>query len=155
MARTRRRSRSKLKNRAITATAISGRDVRNIARTEPTFQVLPTISNNSRSRTYAISLPSKLLQDDRFYHPDNNLPPRTISGNFSRVRVPAGAVGGNRLRHNIKRTYPSSRVVVKVPARTVECIRRKRRREVINALGIAGSKVAKPRYKSNSYIKCR
>ncbi|AZL83028.1 hypothetical protein [Apis mellifera associated microvirus 54] len=109
---------------------------------------------------YTTSTPyqSKIIIDDnRSYNPDPTRPPLTISGNYSRVIAPThrNIRSSRRNISGIKRTFPSYKLRLAYPEKTIVCLRRNRRKEVIHAKGIAGSRVAKPKFNINSQLHCR
>lgn len=80
-----------------------------------------------------------LLQDNRTWHP---------AGSFR----PAVSIGGrSALRHVVKskpnalRNDISARIGYAVPDKVVKCIRRKQRKEVLHAKGVAGTRVSRRR----------
>ena len=80
-----------------------------------------------------------LIQDNRTWHP---------AGSFR----PAVSIGGrSALRHVVKskpnalRNDISARIGYAVPDKVVKCIRRKQRKEVLHAKGVAGSRVSRRR----------
>lgn len=96
------------------------------------------------------------VQDYRRFDFDNDFPPRDISGYPSRI------VAGDTF--SAPRRRPAHRNIFKLlsptirfdnPSATVTCIRRQRRKEVIHALGVAGSKTAKPKWTSDSKVSCK
>lgn len=91
----------------------------------------------------------RVLSDRRFYHPDPLTPLYAEPRSSLRltVRSPHVVVGSpntnvsrkDTVRHSFRGSVPMS-VGFEVPENVVHCVRRKRRREVLHALGIAGGR---------------
>ena len=117
-----------------------------------TIRALPSlVSKSTRGKYYDLFA----VEDSRLFSPDSSLLPRDISGVSSPVYTPV--VRKNSRTGRLKSSFGtlSSRVVSRSPDRTIVCLRRKRRAEVLHAKGIAGMRVAKPRYNLNSQYHCR
>lgn len=131
-----------------------GRDANAIANETQSLLTSPYLI---RSLDYYTSL--QLVTDYRRYHPDPFEPPRTISNNYGYRHVPRSITRRSTRKAWTKpygnTTFPSHRLVYANPQRVILCIRRNRRRQVIHALGIAGSRVKKPTRNINSSISCR
>lgn len=99
------------------------------------------------------------VQDNRYFHFDDYPNPRNFSGGPVRVvaaPIPEAVRGRpNRSRPLTSFSFLSPRIVVQAPLRAVLCARRKVRKEIIHALGVAGSKVKKPRRNSTSNLHCK
>lgn len=96
-----------------------------------------------------------LVQDNRLFNFDPLLNARTVSGAKPRV-IPAPVRGRTKpttSRNAFK--FLSPRIVIEAPDKTIHCIRRQRRKEVIHALGVAGTKVARPKRNALSNVHCK
>lgn len=84
------------------------------------------------------------IEDNRRFTPDSYRPARSL----------------NQMRAPIKvrldpRKKPTLTQVFADPLRTIVCIRRKMRKEVLHAAGVAGSRVRRGRYNEKSNISCK
>lgn len=105
------------------------------------------------------------IEDRRRHHPLGYYrPARQVSGHPVRPLVVGGAPARSSsarpargARPNVVRRAPSISPTVRfdVPKRTIICIRRKRRREVIMALGKGGGRHRRPKRNYFSEVKCR
>lgn len=96
------------------------------------------------------------VQDLRRFDFDDYPHPRTVTGGSVRVGVPLATQGRRRSRgHGNLFALLSPRISIKEPSRALVCLRRQRRKEVIHAKRIAGSRVMRPRYNSLSKLHCR
>ena len=93
--------------------------------------------------------PRSVLQDRRRYVFDSLRVPRRTLGESPRFAV-GGSVPDARRRGRVR---PGS-VQFKAPRTVLVCVRRKERREVIHAKGIAGSRVKKGRRNFWSKVRC-
>lgn len=126
---------------------------------QPSFRVTPTTDWRSiLNRPSRVSLQE--VEDRRLFHPLGMFaPPKTVGGS------PAGIVVRNkpptpRQRassfHNKVRSQTKATLTFAEPSRTVMCIRRKERREVLFAKGGAGSRRMRPPKRTPwSDISCR
>lgn len=98
-----------------------------------------------------------LVLDNRFYRPDFD--PGDVR-NTSGLPAQIGVTSYSRpVRKRMSARNPfkflSPQIKFKEASRTVICLSRQRRKEVIHARGIAGSRVNKPRLNFNSRIHCK
>ncbi len=96
-----------------------------------------------------------IIDDNRLFNPDPYRPPLNRSGNFSRIISPSGNAQQRRNSNRVSTNYLTPRLVIDEPKKVMLCLRRHRRKQVIHARGIAGSRVAKPKFNLNSQMKCR
>lgn len=96
------------------------------------------------------------VQDYRFFNPDPYPVPVTRSGIRAAVGVGPSVSHSSRPRQNSSLfSNLSPRVVFTQPRDTLVCIRRQRRKEVIHARGVAGSRVARPKFNDLSKLHCK
>lgn len=98
-----------------------------------------------------------LIQDNRIFSPDSNyFVPRSIEGNPVRIGVPqVSRPVKKRMASGNPFKFLSPRVMIQDANKAVVCLSRKRRKEVIHALGVAGTRTARPRISRNSSIHCK
>lgn len=108
-----------------------GRDISRIARAN--YTALP-LSKSSL-------LP---IEDNRRFSPEPSRPARA----FNQLRAPLKVVLSPRKRPTFNQVFAD-------PLRTIVCIRRKVRKEVMHASGAAGSRVQRPRFNEKSKISCK
>lgn len=148
----RRRSRS---NRHILTTSPIRRDAsviatrsvhdRFISKSKPSFLVT--------SRPF-IRRPFTDVQDHRRFSFNSGAPILNFSGSRSTV-VPNSIshIGFNKPRSYLPRLPVKLKILN--PHRVLLCVRRSMRKGVIHALGIAGTRVNKPRFRQTSQFSCR
>jgi len=103
------------------------------------------------------------VEDRRAWYPSDVAPAtgyspaRTFSGRPARLRVQTPVRRSEaRFRPLVRLSYPSARIGFQEPRDVVICVRRSRRREVLHALGVAGSRgLRRPRRNAFSAITCR
>lgn len=98
--------------------------------------------------------PVFLLEDRRQFHPDgpfNSARGFTTTASTPTLREPY-SVGGNTFRPYNSQTKAT--IAYKAPSDVAVCIRRKRRKEIMHAIGAAGGKVRKPRRNYLSDQRC-
>lgn len=92
------------------------------------------------------------ITDRRLYHPAGPRRPAVRYGGLPHsLRIPA------RARPNRSFTFPPTQVGFRTPKSVIICVRRKRRTEVLHALGKTGAGVKKRRPRRNWYssISCK
>lgn len=96
------------------------------------------------------------VTDNRNYTFDNYYPTTNTSGWRNVFEIPPMGVQPTKRRSRSKSfSLLSPRVAISDPNNVVLCIRRARRRAVIHAKGIAGTRVNKPKPSRYSQFKCR
>lgn len=129
------------------------RDTAAIARRSlPTVSIFAT-ANKPRWRSTRVPYQNLYeIEDGRNYTFRNSSFPRNVYGSFAGYSVPATVPG----IHNNKRpsSYPSPILRFNDASRTIVCLRRKRRQEVLFAKGIGGSTTSKPKYTGFKHIRC-
>lgn len=154
MAKARRRTKSKIRNSRLVR-----RDISNIAK--PRLHDLTTSLSLANTHSLSPSTPSTYysdVQDYRRWNPDPYEVPFTTRGLPSRVvisKTPVRNPGRNRNATAYQFSQLSPRIVFAQPAKTLTCIRRARRKAVIHAYGIAGTRTAKPKFNNRSKLSCR
>lgn len=110
------------------------------------WRPVPVIFRSVRPGQAWPGLPLRRIEDRRLFHPESFYrPARTLSGN--RPRIVAGS------SHSLF-SMPHG-VRFDVPAKTVICVRRKRRKEVLFAKGKAGAgRKRPPRRNWYSNVRC-
>lgn len=84
-----------------------------------------------------------------------SLPDETESDRFKRIKMPRPIPWGKMARESIKYAPATNKWTWENPYEMVVCLKRKMRREVINALGLAGKTgFKKPKYNQFSHVKC-
>lgn len=103
----------------------------------------------------------RLTEDRRFWSPPTSslsqdlawAPARRLGGSVARLALPARRSPPSKPSRRV--LWPSAAIGFEAPRSVVICIRRKIRREVIHARGIAGSRVRPGRRGPYSSISCR
>lgn len=136
-----------------------------IIHSRPDVRDTSAIANPVRSRglhvrrTFEPSLSPVL--DRRSFNFGLDYPTLNVWGSRNRFVIPTSsnystrATGRERFHSRNPFRTLSPRVVISRPDTVLVCIRRNRRREVIHARGIAGSRVRKPRANSLTKYHCR
>lgn len=124
----------------------------------PSFSVTPTNWRSVLSPPSRVSLQE--IEDRRLFNPLGRFaPPKTLSGTPASVTVrnkPPTAKQRASSFHNKVRSQTKAVLTFQEPSRTVMCIRRKERREVLFAKGGAGSRRMRPPKRTPwSNISCR
>ena len=134
MARRRRRS-----SVVRSATAARGRDIRNYQRiARRNWDRPPVLAPRRRPRVVP-------AQDRRLFEPAGVRRARLVTGEPAQIR-PGRSLPGR---------FPSPRVVFHAPRKVMICVRRHRRREVLFARGVAGSRgIRRRRLNEWSNVKC-
>lgn len=84
-----------------------------------------------------------------------SLPAETDSDRFKRIKAPRPIPWEKMARESIKYAPATNKWTWENPYEMVICLKRKMRREVINALGLAGQPgFKKPKYNQFSHVKC-
>lgn len=90
----------------------------------------------------------KALEDRRTFYPDPLFRPAAALPRHAARIIASSSGGGNAF-------YPSSRIAFAAPRGVAVCVRRKERREVIHAIGKAGSRVSRRRRRTwTSEVDC-
>lgn len=95
------------------------------------------------------------VSDLRRFSFDAFNPPRLSTGSRAHYVVSSSPVPARSRRVGSAIAALTSRIGFKVPDRVLICVRRRRRREVIHALGVAGGRVRRPRLNRFSSISCK
>lgn len=103
--------------------------------------------------------PRSAIEDRRQFHPVHPAPPRSFP-NRTEYRIAAATSASQRQPGTGARGRPSlflsPHVAFRAPGRVLICIRRKVRREVLHAKGVAGGRVSRRRRRNeNSNISCK
>lgn len=84
-----------------------------------------------------------------------SMPDETESDRFRRIKAPRTIPWEKMARESIKYAPATNKWTWENPYEMVVCLKRKMRREVINALGLAGQPgFKKPKYNQFSHVKC-
>lgn len=130
----------------------------------PTERVIATNANPVRLRTGLLGRNTlgdlSHVSDRRRFNFDVAYPTLNVWGSRNRFTIPTFVQSQRptgRERFNARSPFRtlSHRVVISRPDNVLVCIRRNRRREVIHAKGIAGSRVRKPKANAFTKFKCR
>ena len=117
-----------------------------------------TVEQLSRRRSQSREVPELVLpaNDRRLYHPDPEPSYKRLSGRPARVvAVPVRKTRQTaHLDPEMGLSNPLPQLLFQNAAGVSVCVQRKTRKEVIHAKGVAGSKVAKPKMRHSSKIKC-
>ena len=109
----------------------------------------PTLVRPSLISPVDWEAPLRTLEDRRTWHP----------GSVPTAWEPAKVIGGRPARLRASRRpsllSPSPVVAFDVPERVAVCVRRKTRKEVIHAKGVAGGRVRRPSRSIYSSISCK
>lgn len=132
-------------------------------RSVPRFALSPSVAPTNYRAILDQFRPVTLteVEDRRTHHPLGSFrPPRTVSGVAARVGLAERTVPARARPSLINRKLRSQTkalVAFQEPNRVVMCIRRKQRRQVLHAKGIAGSRMRmrSPRKNAWSSISCR
>lgn len=123
----------------------------------PSFSVTPTNWRQFLTPQPRVSLQE--VEDRRLFHPLGRFaPPKTVAGTPARLTVKDRPPTAKQLASPFMRKVRSQTKAVLTfadPERTVMCIRRKERREVLHALGRTGSGNRRPKRNAWSSISCR
>lgn len=105
------------------------------------------------------SAPLTDLEDRRAFYPGdlptNWAPARTVGGTAARLRVVPGARPRSLPTTQARTLWPSAAIGFQNPPSVLICVRRQRRREVLHAIGAAGTRVRRPTRNEYSSISCR
>lgn len=131
-----------------------------VPRLAPSFRVTPT---NYAAVLAPLSVPLTEIEDRRTFHPLGRFrPPRLVNGVAAQVGLvnrgkPSVASPSLSKFNRSLRSQTKALVAFQEPDRVVMCLRRKQRREVLHAKGIAGSKMRfrAPRRTPFSEVSCR
>lgn len=117
----------------------------------PTVPRLNSLTTKRLAVDYLPSPSLSLIEDLRQWHPEQSTRPiRTFSGQPARLKVFSGPT-----RSGTRPLVPYS-ITFRNPQKTVVCVRRTQRKQVLHALGVAGRKGLKPRRRIwSSAISCR
>lgn len=95
-------------------------------------------------------------EDRRFYAPAfeparlfSGAPARTIVYGKKATVFPSRFIGPSILH------WPDKQIAFKTPRNVPICVKRKQRKEIMHAKGVAGGKVKKPRQTYYSQVRCR
>lgn len=84
-----------------------------------------------------------------------SLPDETESDRFKRIKVPRTIPWEKMARESIRLAPATNRWTWENPYEMIICLKRKMRREVLNAMGLAGQTgFKKPKYNQFSHVKC-
>lgn len=97
------------------------------------------------------------VEDRRTWWPDDLEPFKTATGSSARVVVgQRTARTAQAALNRLLPIYPPSVVAFEAPRRVLVCLRRQRRKEVLHAIGVAGSRfLRKPRRTAASGVSCK
>lgn len=139
------------RRRARAMTGTEGQRRRNLSNVATSPQVHSLTLANTRRPVTSHPLLTPYL-DNRLWRPESPLsrPISRLGGSPARLKVhaPAAPVGKPV-------TFLPSGVAFRDSSRVLLCIRRARRKQVIHALGVAGRRVRKPKFRADSRITCR
>jgi len=112
----------------------------------------------SRRRSQYREVPELVLpaNDRRLYNPDPEPSYKRLSGRPARVvAVPVRKIRQtSHLDPEMGLHNPLPQLLFQQASGVTVCVQRKTRKEVIHAKGVAGTKVAKPKMRHSSKIKC-
>lgn len=92
------------------------------------------------------------VEDLRLFHPERAIDFKTVSGSPVRYSIPGRYASVDKRKKS--RTWVPAAIGFQNPSVTLVCVRRKRRKEVLHALGVAGGRVRPPEWNESSYIHC-
>lgn len=116
-------------------------------RVDHLIQPLPSLRSVVRSPLYEV-------EDNRLFHPDRMVWPRSLRRRVVRLVVPKAPRQAARSARRLLRT---AQLAFSGPKFVMVCVRRKIRRQVMHAFGRAGRKGAprrRPRRNSYSSVRC-
>lgn len=133
-----------------------------VSRLRPSYK--PLVSpRHARNRLVAILALNAAMSDDRTWHPDRRRPLRTVSGTrilpLSPSPMARAKLAGSRQNTTSNATRDmaglSPFLSFRAPKKVVLCVRRKQRREVMFAVGGAGTrKMRRPTRTFWSEVRC-